>query len=242
MAAFSGTTPPPQQQQSQPTSLSGLLGKVAGFLGVQKFGQGIASAARISTGQDNQERNENDRALQQNAQLISLLHNPKTTPAQKQHILSFMKLISSGEDTLPTEAQIDPGTGLSNKQVIGSALSTAALAAGGGVGADAAADAVTGGIAKGAVGGAVAGAETGAAVGAGSALQNNGSPVDVIKGAVKTGAFGAAGGGLLGGAVGGISDIVAGAGNTIRRVLSPASNLDADAQTAIDSFSTKLSP
>src|ERR1041384_4302474 len=223
------------QQSSQPNkpSLLDTLNHIAGSLGVQKLAQGIATTGRVISGHANQSSNEEAAAL---LQMGNILKNSPPGSAERQRALAHFDSMYHGG--ISTQAEIDPGTKLSNREVIGSALSTAGLAAGGGVGADAAAEAVSGGVTKGLVGGAIAGAETGAATGAGEALQKN---KNIIKGAVKGGAVGGVLGGALGGAAGAASNAVKGAFNTTRRVFSSSSDIEPELQTALDSFKTNIS-
>jgi len=123
-------------QQTQPKPERNFLQKTAGFLGVEKFGQGIASAIRVAQGSGdvvprtggvkksgllsggdiNQTGNEESQAMLQQAEILK-----RTAPGseERRRLLSqFNKIYQGG---ISTQAQIDPGTALSNREVIGSA-------------------------------------------------------------------------------------------------------------------------
>lgn len=114
----------------------GILQKTANFLGISKFGKGIASAGRQLTGQVASDT-ENQLAVgAQNQRVLYALKN-ETDPIKKKHLQDFMQRQNFGDadvsthgqrsfaGTEPTAASIDPGLSLSTKEVLGSAANTA---------------------------------------------------------------------------------------------------------------------
>lgn len=101
----------------------------AGFLGVKPLGQGLATAGRVASGAINQTGNEAAQALMDTTKLTQQLHQmvlnhvPANDPKRVQ-LVNFIKNSMGQQPT--TQAEIDPGTTLSNKQVIGSAIQTGA--------------------------------------------------------------------------------------------------------------------
>jgi hypothetical protein len=90
---------------------------LASFLGIKKFGQGIASAARTVTGQVN-----NDIKAQQDAdlgvqKLLYVARNEKD-PEKKTRLIKMAERLQA--PNIGAE-EIDPGISLSNKEVLGSA-------------------------------------------------------------------------------------------------------------------------
>jgi hypothetical protein len=112
------------QPQSTPNQLSysggrGLLQKAAGFLGIEKAGQGLATAYRTATGENKQTVNQNAQSLQDTSKIIQALNKlPKGDP-RRQSLLSQLKQSASGNENI-SEGQIDAGTNLSNREVAGS--------------------------------------------------------------------------------------------------------------------------
>lgn len=102
--------------QEPPTVKSGFTQALSGFLGIQKLGQGLATAGRVATGQVNQTGNDEGAAVQQWNAIMS--RYAPGTPERKRAVEQFHKTYEAG---IPTQAQIDPGTQLSNREVIGSA-------------------------------------------------------------------------------------------------------------------------
>ncbi len=161
----------PIQTPEQPNR--NILQKAAGFLDIEKAGQGIASSIRQLTGDNNQSGNEEAAAAQQQSDIMKK-YAPGTTQ-RKDALSKFNKIYEGG---IATQAEIDPGSALSNKEVLGSfgslALNVAAPSVfKGGLKAVAAKNAVVGsafgatsamsqkkdisGIIKSAIGGAVVG-------------------------------------------------------------------------------------
>ncbi len=97
----------------------GILQKAAGFLGIEKAGQGIASAVRNATGANNQIGTQNAQALQSQQKIINALHKLPAGDVRRQPLLNQLKTTSGGNDRM-TEGEIDPGSLLSNREVLGS--------------------------------------------------------------------------------------------------------------------------
>jgi hypothetical protein len=106
----------PRQEQPK----RNLLQKTAGFLGVEKFGQGLATQGRVESGEIDQTGNENAEALLQINEIFKKY--APGTPERKRAMDQFNKTYAGGIDT---QAKIDPGTELSNKEVLGSAANVA---------------------------------------------------------------------------------------------------------------------
>lgn len=99
----------------------------AGALGIQKAGQGMATAAREFTGGGNEEGDAQGAALQQLSAIMAKY--PVGSSQRKAAIAKYQQLYQGG---VPTEAEIDPGTALSNKEVLGSFGNVGLLALAGG--------------------------------------------------------------------------------------------------------------
>jgi len=156
------------------------IAKTGNFLGVNKFGQGIAGATRVLTGEVGQDIN---RQNQNSLQIGKLLYAAKQEkdPQKRTRLLQLAQGLGTG--TSATE--IDPNLNLSNKEILGSAaniglniLTPGAFKGGAGavIGKNAALGAGFGlasGLeknrsTKGLVGSTIGGALTGAALGAGT--------------------------------------------------------------------------
>jgi hypothetical protein len=93
--------------------------KIASFMGIEKAGQGLATAGRVLSGSINQSGNEASQSLlDYNKEMVARrASGAKLTDGQK----SRLQQIASGSDRGYTEqSQIDTGSALSNKEVIGS--------------------------------------------------------------------------------------------------------------------------
>lgn len=101
---------------SETSSDSGFLQGAANFLGIKKAGQAIASAGREITGQTKQTGQQESDLAQQTNQLIATARNlPVGSPERTRLIMQAYNLGKA-----PTQAEVDPGTALSNKEVLGS--------------------------------------------------------------------------------------------------------------------------
>lgn len=96
----------------------GLLQKTAGFLGIEKAGQGLASAGRVASGAINQTGNESGRALQDTQSIIQKMRLLPLGSPERRRLADYLKR-SMGDQPVAQE-EIDPGTALSNREVIGS--------------------------------------------------------------------------------------------------------------------------
>lgn len=98
----------------------GLFPKAAEFLGIKKFGQGIASAARVFTGGvDNDIRNQ-QRADASMQKVLYAARNEQD-PVKKQRLLDFVKRTQGNQITA---SDIDPGLNLTKREIWGSAANT----------------------------------------------------------------------------------------------------------------------
>lgn len=149
------------------------------FLGISKFGQGLASASRVLGGEVNQDIESQGRLDTMMQKVLYAARNEKDS-GKRQRLLQLAQ--RSGRTASPEE--IDPGLNLSNKEILGSAASLVLNVA-------------TPGAFKGGVR-AVLGknALTGAGFGLASGLEKNRSLGGVIGSTV--------GGALIGTAVGGV--------------------------------------
>lgn len=110
-------------KEEPPEIKRNFLQKTAGFLGMEKFGQGIASATRVLTGEVGEDL---DRQIQESEGLQKLVDaaRKETDPEKKNRLLQAAKNIYG---VSISAEEIDPGLKLTNKEVLGSALNTAAL-------------------------------------------------------------------------------------------------------------------
>jgi hypothetical protein len=98
----------------------GLFPKAAEFLGIKKFGQGIASAARTITGGVGQDIAAQQQADAMNQKLLYVARQEQD-PEKKRRLLELAQ--RNGGSITPQ--QIDPGIDLTNKEILGSAANTA---------------------------------------------------------------------------------------------------------------------
>lgn len=160
----------------------GAIKKVGDFLGISKFGQGLATARRVATGEVNQDI----RRQEQNTKLVDKLmyaYRQEKDPIKKKKLLD----LAASQGQIGSEmsvSKIDPGLNLSNREILGSAANIGL-------------NVLTPGAFK---GGKLAvlgkNAALGAGFGAASGLEKNRSAGKVVGSAV--------GGALIGGAIGGV--------------------------------------
>ena len=96
----------------------GAVQKTGEFLGIEKFGQGLASAGRVISGGVGEDI-ESQQAL--NSQLGKVLYAARneTNPEKRSRLLNIAQKVGGGTSA----EEIDPGLSLSNKEVLGSAAS-----------------------------------------------------------------------------------------------------------------------
>lgn len=97
----------------------GLFQKTAKFIGIDKFGKGLASAGRVLTGgvsKDRQVQQEADASVQK---LLYAARQEKDTQ-KKARLLALANAPGIASGTVQ-EGQIDPGLNLTNREVLGSA-------------------------------------------------------------------------------------------------------------------------
>ncbi len=120
------TTPSVEQQPQKSTYEQGrgLLQKAAGFFGVEKFGEGLATVRDYGQPSANRAGDEAFTSLQHTNDIIQAIHKlPKGDP-RRDHLLEYLKNSMNTSSYTPQE-EVDPGTKLSNKEVIGSAANVA---------------------------------------------------------------------------------------------------------------------
>lgn len=157
----------------------GIFQKTANFLGISKFGEGLASAGRVISGSVDK-----DREIQQQAdnsvQKILYAAKQEKDPARKTQLLNLVKNLGGSVQ----ESEIDPGLNLTNKEVLGSAANVVLNVA-------------TPGAFKGSKAAIIGkNALLGGAFGAAQGLEKNRSTSGIIGSTV--------GGAVIGGAIGGI--------------------------------------
>ncbi len=118
-----GDTPQTQsvnlpQARTTGDKISGALNSAADFLGIKKAGQGLASAARVVSGSIDQTGNEEGQALRSDQQIKDALNK---LPIGDPKRISLINTLRQNQGLEPiTQAEIDSGTTLSNKEVLGS--------------------------------------------------------------------------------------------------------------------------
>lgn len=183
------------------------------FTGGDKLGAGLATATRVASGSINQTGEAQATAAQDLNKILSTTQ--PGSPERKRLMDVYSRTYGGGtqvlgQEAIPTQAEIDPGTTLTNKEVLGDALQVATTVIGAGQ-LPGAAKAVTKtpGIVKGAIAGAKTGAKAGLLFGASSGvsqgLKDNKSGEDIVKEGLVGGAIGGIGGGVVGGLIGGVS-------------------------------------
>jgi hypothetical protein len=111
------TQPSQAPAQSNYQQKRGVLQKVAGFLGIEKAGQATATALR-SPQELNQSGNDAFQAFQNQQHIIDAMRKLPVGSPERNHLAEFLK--HGMNDAPVTQEEIDPGTKLSNKEVIGS--------------------------------------------------------------------------------------------------------------------------
>ncbi len=119
-----------QQQQNSGSKIGGFLKNVGNALtsSEQTFGKGLATSTRVASGATNQTGNEAGQALQDTTKLTQELHQMVLdhVPANDPKRVQLVNFLRQTQGQAPvTQAEIDPGTTLTNKQVAGAALGTA---------------------------------------------------------------------------------------------------------------------
>lgn len=160
----------------------GLIPKIGEFLGIKKFGQGLATSARVLTGEVGKDIKRQEQNTEQVSKIMYAYRQEKD-PAKKRNLLE----LADSMGKLGTEmgaAKIDPGLNLNKREIIGSAANVGlnVLMPGAFKGSKAAI------VGKNAL--------LGAGFGAGSGLEKGRSASGVIGSTV--------GGALIGGAIGGL--------------------------------------
>ena len=213
------TTDNPQYQETPSTQGATGAFKVAQGLGVAKLGMGLATAERVATGQTQADLNTQNQGIPQQMALLGQLHTmvvnkvPANDPKRIQ-LENTIRQQAQGTQNQSTQAQIDPGTQLSNREVIGSAVSTAGLIAGSGdipgMNPSVANPSLLSGgerVLQAAGTGIKTGGIIGATQGLGSGLQNNQMNAgQVASQTVKSGLTGAAIGGATGATVSAVQE------------------------------------
>lgn len=87
----------------------------------QTLGKGLSTVFDSNTQQTVSDVNKKDQTGQQN--LINGIHQ-ESDPIKKQHLVETLKKLYGADYQSPTAEEINPGFGLSNKQVVGAALGT----------------------------------------------------------------------------------------------------------------------
>ena len=103
---------------AQPQPQRGVAQKVAGFLGIEKAGQATATALR-SPKEINQSANESAQSLLDTNKIIQQIHKLPQGDPRRQHLVEYLKHDINSLGYTP-QSEIDPGTALSNKEVLGS--------------------------------------------------------------------------------------------------------------------------
>lgn len=159
----------------------GLFQKVGNFLGINKFGEGIATAGRVLTGQVGKDIATQNR-LGEDSQKILYVAKQEKDPVKKAQLLKLANQTATNSVSVAPE-KIDPGINLKPKEIIGSAANVGL-------------NILTPGAFKGSSAAVVGkNALLGAGFGAASGLEKNRSTSGIIGSAV--------GGTLVGAAVGG---------------------------------------
>lgn len=152
----------------------GIIPKFAKFLGIDKFGQGLATAGRVISGEVKQDT-QNQMSISNNVQMLNYAAKKEADPVKKKRLLS----LAQGFGTGTSAAEIDPGLNLSNKEILGSAANVALNVA-------------TPGAFKGGKAAVIGkNAALGAGFGAASGLEKNRSAKGIVGSTVGGGAIGA---------------------------------------------------
>jgi|GEM_PF-2719080 len=98
----------------------GLAQKTAGFLGIEKAGQGIATAIDQSNSENaNRAGSEALQSFSDTQRIIDRMHKLPPGSPEKQRLAAFLQRGMSDPGYISQE-EVDPGAGLSNKEVVGS--------------------------------------------------------------------------------------------------------------------------
>lgn len=188
------------------TEKYGIGPKVTAYTGGQQLGQGLAVGIRNVTGEINQTGNEEGQMFRDQQAVINELQKMRqisNTDPKKARLLNLLARMSG--QTAVTQAEIDPGTTITDKQLLGDTLQLGTTLLGAGS---------LPGIVQ--APGIVQGIKTGAKIGAGfgavgnvaQGLKNNDSSGELLKQGIAGAAIGGATGGVLGGVAGGASDVL----------------------------------
>lgn len=121
---------PPQKTTGQKVA-NAVMG-VSNFAGTTKLGQGISTIFDSTSEKTVAQRGKQDQTDQQS--IINAIH-AQTDPVKKQRLIDFLKRQFGQDYKSPTAEQLNPGFGLSNKEVLGSAAQTALNVVGAGASA-----------------------------------------------------------------------------------------------------------
>lgn len=224
IAADSGKDP--RASLTQPKSIPE---KILGFTGGDKLAKGLATARRTVTGEINQTGQEEGQIAQDQQKVIDAIH-AQSDPIKKQHLIDFLKTHFQ-DAVIPTQAEIDPGTTITNKEVVGDALQLATTVVGTGELPGVAKSVIKSpGIIEGAIQGAKTGAKTGAIFGGASGVAQGLKNNESVENSLKEGVVGIGAGGITGGVVGGLLGGVAGG---IKKRNLAKSILDAQEKTGL---------
>lgn len=102
----------------------GVVQKVSKFLGINKLGEGVASASRVLKGEVNQDIQVQQQAEASVQKLIYAAKQEKDKN-KKRRLLEMANKLQSPQAGVTTPNQIDPGLNLTNKEVLGSAANVA---------------------------------------------------------------------------------------------------------------------
>lgn len=89
---------------------------LADFLGIKKFGQGLATAGRVLTGGVGRDIQSQD-SISSNVQKLTYAARQETDPEKKKRLLQLAQSFGTGVGA----EQVDPGLNLSGREVVGSA-------------------------------------------------------------------------------------------------------------------------
>lgn len=154
----------------------GILQKAGKFLGVSKFGQGLATTARVLSGEVGRDIRRQEEQTAQQSKILYAARQEKD-PAKRRKLLEIAATTNA-----PSAMDIDPGLNLSDKEILGSAANVGL-------------NILTPGAFKGSKAAIIGkNAALGSAFGAASGLEKNRSMGGVVGSAV--------GGAIIGGALG----------------------------------------
>lgn len=175
------------------SKLGSVVAKTGDFLGINKFGQGIAAATRVLTGEVGKDI---DRMNQTSAQVGKLVYAAKQEkdPEKRTRLLQLAKGLGTGTSA----TDIDPNLNLSNREIVGSATNVGL-------------NILTPGAFKGGAGAVIGkNALLGAGFGAASGLEKGRSAKGVVGSTI--------GGAIVGGALGGGVLAIKGIKNAVTKI------------------------